>query len=238
VRDRGRRIVPPGAFWWPRLRASAASHAVTVPVSIQKTLESLEKNYVTGHFVVSGAEALGLIKPHVGSGLTVASGNSLTLRQTGIFDYLASDQHAARFVNQFEPGLSFDENRCRKKAGLGADVYVSSANALTEDGKVCCLDGGGNRVAAILFGPEKVFIVVGRNKIVKNEAAAWKRIRQFVAPQTAVLLGRDLPCVEDGTCHDCADPARFCRYYVTVNGQMERDKDRIVVIIIDEDLGL
>jgi L-lactate utilization protein LutB len=211
---------------------------MTAPVSIQKTLESLEKNYVTGHFVESGAEALELIKPSVASGVVVASGNSLTLRQTGIFDYLASDEHAARFINQFEPGLPFDENRRRKKEGLGADVYVSGANALTEDGKICCLDGGGNRVAAILFGPDNVFIVVGRNKIVKNEAAAWKRIRQFVSPQTAVLLGRDLPCVADGKCHDCADPARFCRYYVTVNGQMERDKDRIVVIIIDQDLGL
>ncbi len=207
-------------------------------MSIQKTLESLEKNYVTGHFVESGEEALELMKPHIVSGLSVASGNSLTLRQAGIFDYLASDEHEARFINQFEPGLPFDENRRRKKEGLGADVYVSGANALTEDGKICCLDGGGNRVAAILFGPDKVFIVVGRNKIVKNEAAAWKRIRQFVAPQTAVLLGRDLPCVADGRCHDCADPARFCRYYVTVNGQMERDKDRIVVIIIDQDLGL
>lgn len=211
---------------------------MTVPEPIQKTLESLEKNYVTGHFVESASEALELIKPSVASGLTIASGNSLTLRQTGIFDYLASGQHAARFINQFEPGLSFEENRRRKKEGLGADVYVSGANALTEDGKICCLDGGGNRVAAILFGPDKVFIVVGRNKIVKNEAAAWRRIRQVVSPQTAVLLGRDLPCVADGRCHDCADPARFCRYYVTVNGQMERDKDRIAVIIVDQDLGL
>lgn len=211
---------------------------MTVPESIQKTLESLKKNYVTGHFVESASEALELIKPSVVSGLTVASGNSLTLRQTGIFDYLASGQREARFINQFEAGLSFEENRRRKKEGLGADVYVSGANALTEDGKICCLDGGGNRVAAILFGPDKVFMVVGRNKIVKNEAAAWKRIRQVVAPQTAVLLGRDLPCVADGRCHDCADPARFCRYYVTVNGQMERDKDRIVVIVIDQDLGL
>jgi L-lactate utilization protein LutB len=211
---------------------------VTAPASIQKTLESLEKNYVTGHFVESASEALGLVKSSITSGLTVASGNSLTLRQTGIFDYLASGEHAAGFINQFEPGLSFEENRRRKKEGLGADVYVSSANALTEDGKICCLDGGGNRVAAILFGPDKVFIVVGRNKIVKNEAAAWKRIRQIVAPQTAILLGRDLPCALDGKCHDCSDPIRFCRYYITVDGQMERDKDRIVVIIIDQDLGL
>lgn len=211
---------------------------MTVPDSIQKTLESLKKNYVTAYFVEDGAQALELIKPHVASGLTVASGNSLTLRQTGIFDYLASGGHAARFVNQFEPGLSFEENRRRKKEGLGADVYVSGANALTEDGKICLLDGGGNRVAAVLFGPDKVFIVVGRNKIVKNEAAAWKRIRQEVSPRTAVLLGRDLPCAVDGRCHDCAEPARFCRYYVTANGQMERDKDRIVVIVIDQDLGL
>ena len=209
-----------------------------VPATIQKTLERLERNYVTGHFVPDGEAALALIAPHLAKGVTVATGNSLTLRQTGIFGHLESGAHDATFINQFEPGLPFAENRARKKAGLAVDVYISSANAMTQDGKICCLDGGGNRVAAIMFGPEKVFIVVGRNKIVKNEADAWRRIRQVVAPQTAIYLGRDLPCVADGRCHDCDDPARFCRYYITVAGQMERDKDRIEVIIVDQDLGL
>lgn len=206
--------------------------------AIERTLKKLARNYVTGHFVEDGAAALDLIKPHLQAGVTVASGNSLTLRQTGIFQYLASHEHPARFINQFEPGLPFEENHRLKKAGLSADVYLSSANALTEDGKICCLDGGGNRVAALLFGPEKVFVVTGRNKLVKDEAAAWERIRTFTAPQTAILLGRTLPCVKDGKCHDCGKPDRFCRYYVTINGQLERNKDRITVIIVDKELGL
>jgi hypothetical protein len=206
--------------------------------AIERTLKKLARNYVTGHFVEDGAAALELIKPHLRAGVTVASGNSLTLRETGIFQYLASGVHPARFINQFEPGLPFEENQKRKKAGLLADVYLSSANALTEDGKICCLDGGGNRVAALLFGPDKVFVVAGRNKLVKDEAAAWERIRTVVAPRTAILLGRTLPCVKDGRCHDCREPDRFCRYYVTINGQLERSKERITVIIVDQELGL
>jgi len=206
--------------------------------AIQRTLRKLARNYVTGHLVEDGAAALELITPHLRAGTTVASGNSLTLRQTGIFEYLASGEHPAHFINQFEPGLPFEENHRLKKAGLLADVYLSSANALTEDGKICCLDGGGNRVAALLFGPDKVFVVVGRNKLVKDEAAAWERIRTIAAPQTAIYLGRTLPCVKDGICHDCGKPDRFCRYYVTINGQLERNKDRITVIIVDQELGL
>jgi hypothetical protein len=212
--------------------------SLIVPENVQHTLDSLAVKYVKGHYVENGAAALEIIKPYLQAGVTVASGNSLTLRQTGIFDFLASGEHSAQFINQFAPGLSAEENRRLKKLGLTSDVYLSSANAMTEDGKICCLDGGGNRVAAILFGPEKVFIVVGQNKIVKNEKEAWNRIQQHVSPQTAIQLGRKLPCAEDGKCHNCNNPARFCRYYVTVNGQLERDKDRIEVIIVAQDLGI
>ena len=205
---------------------------------ISRTIRAFARNYVTAHFVPDGLAALDLIRPHLLSGAVVASGNSLTLRQTGIFDYLSTGAHPSRFINQFEPGLSLEENRLRKKAGLTSDIYVSSANAITEDGRICCLDGGGNRVAAILFGPDKVFLVVGRNKIVADEPAAWERIQLVASPQTAITLGRALPCVEDGLCHDCGRPDRICRDYVTLRGQMKRDEDRIVLIIIDQDLGL
>jgi len=84
---------------------------VTLPPSIRETLENLEKNYVSGHLVASASEVLELIRPSIVGGSTVASGNSLTLRQAAIFDYLASDEHEARFINQFEPGPPFDENR-------------------------------------------------------------------------------------------------------------------------------
>lgn len=176
--------------------------SLTIPENVQRTLDSLAVKYIKGHYVEDGAAALEIIKPYLQKGVTAASGNSLTLRQTGIFDFLASEGHPAQFVNQFVPGLSFEENRRLKKMGLTSDVYLSSANAVTEDGKLCFLDGGGNRVAAILFGPEKVIIVAGQNKIVKNEKAAWDRIQHYVSPQTAVQLGRKLPCAEDGKCHN------------------------------------
>ena len=185
-----------------------------------------------------GAAALALITPHVTSKTVVASGNSLTLRETGIYDHFVSGGSPGRFIDQFEAELTPEENRARKKAGLSADVYLTSANALTRDGRICCVDGSGNRVAALIYGPEKVFVVVGRNKIVADEEAAWRRIKEWASPQTAIKLGRDLPCAEDGVCHDCGSTERICRYYVTVAGQMERDRERIEVIIVDQDLGL
>jgi hypothetical protein len=211
---------------------------MAMPAAVHRALRSLARRNVEGHFVEDGPAALELVKPYLTGDVIVATGNSLTLRQTGIFAYLASEQHPSRFINQFVPGLSFHENRTLKKAGLCADLYLSSANALTEDGKICFLDGGGNRLAAVLFGPEKVLVVVGRNKLVKDEQAAWERIRRVAAPQTAIALGRDLPCTVDARCHDCTSPDRICHYYLTISGQLERDRDRIEVIIVDEDLGL
>ncbi len=210
-----------------------------MPANVERTIASLTRKFVRARYEEDAESANAWIKTLFRPGMVVASGNSLTLRQLGVFDFLAdSARHELSFVNQFEEGISPEENLARRKRGALADLYLLSANALTEDGKICCLDGKGNRAGALLFGPDKVLVVVGANKIVADEAAAWERIRNYVAPRTAVLLKRNLPCAVDGRCHDCNSPMRFCHDFVTVDGQLERDRERISVLIVGRELGI
>ena len=176
--------------------------------------------------------ALGLIPP----GSKVAMGNSLTLRETGIVQALTAGSYD--LINQFEPGISAEENGKRRRQGLLADVYFTGTNALTMDGELVNIDGKGNRVAAMIFGPGRVIVVAGRNKVVDNQHKAWLSIRNRVAPALAKKLGRSTPCASTGVCADCRSPERICRFYTVIKSQMPADRDRIHVIIVNEDLGL
>ena len=127
-----------------------------------------------------------------------------------------------------------------------ADVYVIGTNAVTLDGKLVNTDGHGNRVAAMIFGPKKVIIVVGANKIVRNLDDALKRIRGLCAPTNATRHAikhhrphyLELPCVKTGTCIDCNHPWRICNYTTTIEGVSERRRGHINVVIVGESLGI
>lgn len=203
---------------------------------MQDLLLKFKENNINGYFVGDSAEAKQLALSLIPDGAKVAMGNSLTLRETGIYEALESGNY--NFINQFEAGITPEENLRRRKEGMISDVYFSSTNALTKEGELVNIDGKGNRVAAMLFGPDKVIIVVGKNKIVENEAEAWERIQKYAAPKLAKRLGRGLPCAIAGICLNCKSPQRICRCYTVIKSQMPADKDRIHVIIVDEELGL
>ena len=203
---------------------------------MEKLLEKLRSKNIQAYVARDCGEARDLALSLIPPGATVAMGNSATLRETGIFDSLVNG--AYEVINQFEPGIPAAENLKRRKAGMLADVYFTSANALTLDGELVNIDGKGNRVAAMMFGPDKVVIVVGENKIVKNQDEAWRRLKEKAAPALAEKLGRATPCAKTGVCSDCSSPERICRCYTVINGQMPADKDRIHVIIVKERLGI
>ena len=123
-----------------------------------------------------------------------------------------------------------------RRQGLLADLYISGINATTEEGALYWLDGIGNRVAAIAFGPRKVLLVAGRNKIVATRAAAEARIRDIAAPRNVARLGQKTPCAVTGVCADCDSEGRICNTHL----RMERcfPRKRITVILIDEEMGL
>lgn len=203
---------------------------------MQQLVEKLKSRNINAYWVRTSEDAKAIALGLVPAGATVAMGNSLTLRETGIFDALIGGGY--KVINQFEAGLSPSENISRRKQGLLADVYFTGTNAVTMDGELVNIDGKGNRVAAMLFGPDRVVVVVGRNKIVCDQAHAWQRLREKAAPSLARKLGRATPCATTGVCSDCSSPERICRCYTVIGSQMPADKERIHVIIVDEDLGI
>ena len=116
-----------------------------------------------------------------------------------------------------------------------ADVFVTSTNAVTEDGELYNVDGTGNRVAALNYGPDKVIVVVGVNKLVSDLDEAILRVQQITSPALTLRLKRNTPCSVTGYCTDCDSPERICNVYSIIKKQ--RDKNRMHVIIVNENLG-
>ena len=118
---------------------------------------------------------------------------------------------------------------------MTADVMIASSNAITLDGKLVNLDGMGNRVAAMAFGPKKVILVVGMNKVAPDLDTAVARVKHYAAPVNSIRYGMKTPCVENGLCSDCKSPQRICNMWSTIEGHMI--KDRIHVKLVGENLG-
>ena len=138
-------------------------------------------------------------------------------------------------IDPFAPGLSPEEAMERRWKGLTADVMITSSNAITMDGKLVNLDGMGNRVAAMTFGPKKVILVVGMNKVAPDLDSAMARVKHYAAPVNAKRLNLNNPCVETGLCADCKSPQRICNMWSIIEGHMI--KGRIHVKLIGENLG-
>lgn len=203
---------------------------------MDKLINNLRSMNIQAYLAEDCEEAKNIALGLIPQGATIAMGNSATLREVGVFDTITNG--AYKVINQFEKGISPEENLKRRKAGMLADVYFTSTNALTQDGELINIDGKGNRVAAMMFGPDKVIIIAGENKIVKNQEEAWMRLQEKVAPVLAKKLGRSTPCAVTGECSNCNSPERICRCYTVINGQMPKDKDRIHIIVVKKELGI
>jgi len=155
----------------------------------------------------------------------------MTLKETGVLGFLEAGGDF-RYINRYAPGAN-DIEVCRQ--ALSCDIYLSGTNALTMDGKLYNIDGQGNRVAALSFGPEKVIVVAGYNKIVADIPAARERMRLICAPTNAVRLSKQTPCTTTGVCQDCSSPERLCSQEL-VTGWQENVK-RICVFILGQPYG-
>lgn len=162
-------------------------------------------------------------------------GDSLTMEATGVLEALLADP-AVNLLKTFDPEATSREIVERRRQALLADLYLTGSNAVTLDGKLANLDMIGNRTAAIAFGPKKVVIFAGRNKLVPDLPAAMDRVRNHAAPINAKRHNMATPCVKTGRCHDCRSPQRICNTWSI----MEKcyPPGRIKVVLIDADLGL
>ena len=165
---------------------------------------------------------------------SVALGGSMTLFETGVVQALRGAP--LDLIDRFAKDLSPEETGARLRQGLHADYFISGVNAVTEQGELVFVDASCTRVAPILYGPKKVILVAGCNKIVPNLANAQERIRHFVAPTNAKRLGRKTPCAQTGQCADCDSPDRICNATVVIHKQA--DKERLHVMLVGGELGL
>jgi L-lactate utilization protein LutB len=200
---------------------------------VERTASALEDRGFSV-FSVSGKEeakekVLGLIP----AGARVGAGGSVTLRELGIVEALLARGHTV--YEGWGPQQSQPKDFDYRKAHLTCDVFLTSSNAVTSDGDLVNVDGVGNRVAAMIFGPEKVIVVAGYNKIVPDLDSAIQRIRNVAAPLNAKRLDIKVPCAKTGYCVDCTAPDNICRI-TTIISRKPRRTD-ITVVLVPESLG-
>lgn len=200
---------------------------------IEKTLESLNKKGFKAVYAKDAQAARDYVLSVIGSDESVGVGGSMTTKETGIVDALLARGNTlySHWIAQSN-GKSADEAR---RKGMTADAYLSSTNAVTLAGDLVNIDGSGNRIAAMIFGPEKVVIVAGKNKITSNPNTAVARIKSVACPQNARRLGYDTPCAATGKCEECSGPDRMCS--VITRMQYPTRGKEIHVVIIDGDYG-
>lgn len=167
---------------------------------------------------------------------TVSYGDSLTVRSTGIVEELRQTP-GLTFYDGFDPALTREENLEQRRQGLLADLFFTGINAISMNGHLHWLDMVGNRIAPICFGPKRVVLLAGKNKLALDDEAAWERIHEIAAPRNAARHeGFRTPCVVTGRCADCRSPQRICNARLTLDRCYP--KGRILVILIEEEAGL
>lgn len=202
-------------------------------MKINRTIEALKKNNMNGYYAKNRDEVIKLIEDIVAEGAKVAVGGSETLSELGVLEHLRSGRYD--FLDRYKAGLTPEEVTNIFKQSFLADAYLSGCNAITENGELYNVDGNGNRVAAMLYGPDKVIVICGVNKIVKDVDEAIKRNREISAPMNAKRLKRKTPCAKVGYCMDCNSPERICNEYTLIKKQ--RSAERMHVIFLNENLG-
>ncbi len=204
-----------------------------IEIKMKKCAEALEKNNFKVFIAENGNEAVSVVKTLIKEGDTIGLGGSVTLSELGIVDLCRSPEY--KLFDRYAPNLTPAQTAEVLRQSLLSDVFITSTNAITENGELYNVDGRANRVAAMLFGPESVVVVAGYNKIVKDLDAADKRVKEIAAPMNCVRLQRGTPCTKLGSCADCKSEGRICADKVVMARQMV--KDRVKVILVKEELG-
>lgn len=206
---------------------------------ISRTMDALRKNKMKPYFVENRSEIFPIIRELIANDKLITAGGSMTLRDSGVTDMLMNEYKGV-FLDRSAAKTPEETGEIFRKAFI-SDTFFSSSNAITENGELYNVDGNGNRVSAMIFGPKQVIVVAGVNKIVKDIEAAKERVERIAAPKNTVRLNCATPCLKTGECErlrsgsPCHSDARICCSYVTLGQQ--RVPDRIKVIIVNENLG-
>ncbi len=199
----------------------------------QKVIKGLESRGMTGYYAHSKEEALSLALSMIPEGSNVSKGGSMSVKEIGLSAALENGNY--KFTDRDKRGPGAEDPRTAALRAYDADVYLCSANAMTEDGVIVNIDGNSNRVSALAFGPKKVILIVGMNKIAPDVDSALKRARNEAAPINAQRFGLNTPCSKTGSCMNCRCPDTICCQFLIT--RYSRHPGRIHVILVNEALG-
>ena len=195
----------------------------------QKVIKGLESRNMSGYYAQSKKDALNLALSLIPEGSSVTMGGAMSAHEIGLVDALKKGNY--NFIDRD----ACEDKRAAMLAAYDADVFLASANAITEDGIMVNIDGNSNRVSAIAQGPRKVVFIVGMNKVCDDLDGAMKRARNVAAPINAQRFGLNTPCAKTGACMDCKSPDTICCQFLIT--RYSRHKDRIHVILVNDSLG-
>jgi len=210
----------PQKEWWIEQRCTKAVERLKVHGFEAMHVKTKEE---------AGDEVMKRLTPNARVGV----GGSITIRSLGILEKMKASGHTV--LDHWVPGLSKEQSLEIRKAQMTCDLFLSSSNAVTMEGELVNIDGIGNRINAINFGPGKVILVAGYNKIAEDVGEAIKRVKNEASPPNARRLGYDLPCAKSGLCNDCNSPSRACRV-IMIHERKPLFTD-ILVILVGEELG-
>jgi hypothetical protein len=200
----------------------------------RQIIAELEKKQMAGNYSPTAAEAKEAVVRMIPTGAKVFRCGSTTLVEMGLWESIKA-LPGVTVIDPYRPELSPEEGLDQRRLGLTADIMISSTNAITLDGTLVNLDGMGNRIAAMAFGPKKVILVVGMNKVVPDLDSALKRVKHVASPMNCIRLNMPTPCTQTGLCIDCRTPSRICNMWSIIEGQAI--KNRIHVQLVGESIG-
>ena len=195
----------------------------------QKVIKGLESRNMSGYYAENKEDALKKALELIGEGSSVTMGGCMSAHEIGLVDALKKGNY------EFIDRDAYEDKRAAMLAAYDADVFLSSANAMTEDGILINIDGNSNRVSAIAQGPRKVVFIIGMNKVCADVDSAMKRARNTAAPINAQRFGLSTPCSKTGACMNCKSPDTICCQILIT--RYSRHAGRIHVILVGEPLG-
>ncbi|MCX7023755.1 MAG: lactate utilization protein [Spirochaetes bacterium] len=196
-------------------------------------VKALKKNGFDAVFVADADAAAEKVMSFVRSGMTVGFGGSMTVSGLGVKERMKAA--GAVLLDHNAPGISADQRRDILRRQLTCDLFVSGSNAVTLEGDIVNVDGNGNRVAALSYGPSKTVVVVGTNKVTADLDDAFARIELYASPMNNKRLEKTNPCVKSGVCQDCEGDTRICRIYQILRRRPSMSD--FTVIVVGESLG-
>lgn len=197
-------------------------------------IKNLNKRNIEGFYCATKNDALKQALSYIEKGSVVSWGGSESVKEIGLMDAVTSGDY--KIVDR-SLAKNYEEQRELFSKAVLSDYYLMSSNAITLDGELINIDGTGNRVACLSYGPKHIVMIVGMNKVVNNVKDGIARVRNFASPPNALRLGLKTPCSMTGRCGDCYGDTCICSQIVITRRQSAAMKDRIKVILVGENLG-